>query len=677
MQPTQKWFYLDKKHQQMGTYSDDELFKLYSTKVIQDDNYVWKDGFEDWVKLHKVLAMLQSDVLNKALGREDELPDISKQNFEYEDEQIIPQINQEEIYQEKYQKPYDVTWVSVPHRENNIHLTKSLIHLLNEQKQLEGLRVFPNRVDGQIIGTGEADFTKDNVSYHFDYKDKTFQLIDVPGIEGDESKYEHLVHKAIAKAHLVFYVNGAEKKPEKHTAQKIKSYLNDYAKVYPILNLRGQAASYYADEDSDEPYESLQQAHGDVVKLYDETLSVLKENIGEHLIQGGQYMQGLMAFSALAYNQEKKETTIFYGRNHDLGRDQKKFLKLFNHDIQKMTDFSQINQLQEFIISKFDTFKHDIVESNKLKIVRRIDETVEILQAELGRHKTLQSKVKSELDFGLAAINKLTDEFERSLAMDFENISKNFFTFIANKADGIIAENNWGVAAELGGLGWGKEKETKQKSINDGIKSVIDSNKDDFKSKLERAVREKSNEFSENIKIELERMNRKVGTAISSMKIINDISNSKLNISFDSSFDMKKMMGNLMNISGMVALGISIGSMTLPPGIGAVVGGLAGAVLGLLNNFWQASKSKENRTSDRQNAFRDSLKSEQRQLISKLNAEATSITYTLQAQVREKITPVIDAEYRKMLDVEHILSTEIQTISNLKHSIQEKDYGTV
>ena len=38
MQPTQKWFYLDKKHQQMGTYSDDELFKLYSTKVIQDDN---------------------------------------------------------------------------------------------------------------------------------------------------------------------------------------------------------------------------------------------------------------------------------------------------------------------------------------------------------------------------------------------------------------------------------------------------------------------------------------------------------------------------------------------------------------------------------------------------------------------------------------------------------------
>ena len=674
MQPTQKWFYLDKKHQQMGTYSDDELFKLYSTKVIQDNNYVWKDGFEDWVKLHKVLPMLQSDVLNKALGREDELPDISKKNFEYEDEQIIQQINQEEIYQEKYQKPYDVTWVSAPHRENNIHLTKSLIHLLNEQKQLEGLRIFPNRVDGQIIGTGEADFTKDNVSYQFVYKDKTFQLVDVPGIEGDESKYEHLVHKAIAKAHLVFYVNGAEKKPEKHTAQKIKSYLNDYAKVYPILNLRGQAASYYADEDSDEPYESLQQAHGDVVKLYDETLSVLKENIGEHLIQGGQYMQGLMAFSALAYNQEKKETTIFYGRNHDLGRDQKKFLKLFNDDIQKMTDFSQINQLQEFIISKFDTFKHDIVESNKLKVARRIDETVEILQAELDRHQTLQSKVKSELDFGLSAINKLTDEFEHSLKMEFENISQNFFSMIADNADGIIAQNDWGMSAELGSLGWGKEKETKQNNINNGIANIIANNKDDYKNKLEKAVNKKYNEWHENIEKELKRMSKNVGTVINTLKI-NDMSESKLNISFDSSFDVKKMMGNLMSIGAMVATGISIG--TVFPGIGHVVGGVTAAVLGLLKAFWESAGGEEKRIAARQNAFRESLKSKQGLVIRELTLEAVKIKDTLQVQVKEKIIPVIDAEYRKMLDVERILSTEIQTISNLKHSIQEKDYGTV
>ena len=169
-------------------------------------------------------------------------------------------------------------------------------------------------------------------------------------------------------------------------------------------------------------------------------------------------------------------------------------------------------------------------------------------------------------------------------------------------------------------------------------------------------------------------MSKSVGKVINTMKIDN-MSESKLSISFDSSFDVKKMMGNLMSIGGMVALGISIG--TVFPGIGNVVGGIAGAVLGFLKELWSTLKGKDERIRNRQNAFRDSLRSEQRRLISKLNAEATSITYTLQAQVREKITPVIDAEYRKMLDVEHILSTEIQTISNLKHSIQEKDYGTV
>lgn len=676
MQSTKKWFYLDKKHQQMGNYSDDELFKLYSTKVIQDNNYVWKDGFEDWVKLHKVLPTLQSEVLNKTVGREDKLPDINKQNFEYGDayEHLIPQVSQAELHQEKYSKPYDVAWVSAPCRENNIDLVHRLIHILKEQKQLEGLRVFPNRVDGQIIGTGEADFTKDNVSYHFDYKDKTFQLIDVPGIEGDESKYEHLVHKAIAKAHLVFYISATDKKPEKNTAQKIKSYLNDYAKIYPILNIHGGLSVYYANEDSDEPHESLEDAHKEIGKIFNETFSVLRENVGEHLIQGGQYMQGLMAFYALAYNQEKKETTIFYGRNHDLGRDQKKFLKLFNHDIQKMTDFSQINKLQEFIISKFDTFKHDIVESNKLKIVRRIDETVEVLQAELDRHQTLQSKVKHELDLGLSVINELTDDFERSLKMEFEHISNNFFSEIADNADGIIAQNDWGMSAELGSLGWGKEKETKQNNINNGIANIIENNKDDYKNKLEKAVNKKYNEWHENIEKELKRMSKNVGTVINTLKI-NDMSESKLNISFDSSFDVKKMMGNLMSIGAMVATGISIG--TVFPGIGHVVGGVTAAVLGLLKAFWESVGGKEKRIAARQNTFRESLKSEQRLLVSKLNAEAKSITDTLREKVREEIAPVINAEYRKMLDVERILGTGIQDISNLKQSIQEKDYGTV
>ena len=676
MNQEQKWFYLDNQNYQHIASSSKELLDLYNKQIIKPQSYIWYKGLEDWERFHKLLPALQAGSFQIPEGTgsyEDELTGGYFQDSVDFDEVTFTQANAVENFKKKYSEPYEVTWASQPHRENNIGLMQGLIHVLNEQKKLEGLRVYPNRVDGQIIGTGEADFTKDNMSYEFTYKNKTFQLVDVPGIEGDESKYEHLVHKAIAKAHLVFYVNGAGKKPEKNTAQKIKSYLNDYAKVYPILNLRGPATSYYADEDSDEPYETLEQAHGGASKLFDETLDVLKENIGKDLIQGGQYMQGLMAFSALAYNPEKKETTIFFGRNHDLGRDQKKFIKLFNHDVQRMADFSQISQLQEYIISKFDTFKQDIVESNKLKIFRRVEETIEVLQEELNRHQNLQSKVKKELDFSSAAINELTNEFEYGLKMEFENISREFFLLIADNADSIIAANDWGLTSELASKVGGKDKENKQKNINDGVAKVIENNKNGFENKLKNAIENKSNVYKESLKRELSFMSKNVGKVILSMKIESEASNANLNISFDSSFNVKGMMSTLANIGGMVALGATLGSFF--PIVGNIVGGVLGGFLAIGKALWNTITG--NGVSSRQSAFRDALRSKQSEVISKLNIEVVSMKMGLQTEISKTITPVLEAEYNKMQDIERILSVEIQTISSLKQRIKEKEYGTV
>ena len=72
--------------------------------------------------------------------------------------------------------------------------------LLKQQQQLERLQRTAGQVDGEIVGTGQADFTQDNVIYQFSHQGKSFQLIDVPGIEGNESKYEAMVQAAIAKA---------------------------------------------------------------------------------------------------------------------------------------------------------------------------------------------------------------------------------------------------------------------------------------------------------------------------------------------------------------------------------------------------------------------------------------------------------------------------------------------
>ncbi|WP_240445555.1 AAA family ATPase [Helicobacter pylori] len=42
--------------------------------------------------------------------------------------------------------------------------------------------------DGAIIGDGRSDFTTETKSYTLKHNNKTFTLLDVPGIEGDEKK---------------------------------------------------------------------------------------------------------------------------------------------------------------------------------------------------------------------------------------------------------------------------------------------------------------------------------------------------------------------------------------------------------------------------------------------------------------------------------------------------------
>lgn len=68
-----------------------------------------------------------------------------------------------------------------------------------------------NAVDGNIIGTGESDYTKEFNSYTCEYNGKEVSFLDVPGIEGRESLFEEQIQKGVNKAHIVLYINGTEK----------------------------------------------------------------------------------------------------------------------------------------------------------------------------------------------------------------------------------------------------------------------------------------------------------------------------------------------------------------------------------------------------------------------------------------------------------------------------------
>jgi len=77
---------------------------------------------------------------------------------------------------------------------------------LQEATRQERLKKDSSGVDGEIVGTGESDFTKDYNEYNMNVNGNPIVLIDVPGIEGNESEFKEGIQKALSKAHCVFYI---------------------------------------------------------------------------------------------------------------------------------------------------------------------------------------------------------------------------------------------------------------------------------------------------------------------------------------------------------------------------------------------------------------------------------------------------------------------------------------
>lgn len=108
----------------------------------------------------------------------------------------------------------------------------------NELPRLEALQ------DGRIIGDGRSDFTREAQEYVFEAKGQTFQILDVPGIEGDEAKVSEQIAKAVQRAHVVFYVTSKAAPPQTGdagrpgTLEKIRVHLRDQTEVRTLFNKR-------------------------------------------------------------------------------------------------------------------------------------------------------------------------------------------------------------------------------------------------------------------------------------------------------------------------------------------------------------------------------------------------------------------------------------------------------
>jgi gas vesicle protein len=533
-------------------------------------------------------------------------------------------------------------------------LNRQLTALLDELLAYERKKAQVRRVDGLIIGTGEADFTKGNTLYPLNYKGKRFQLIDVPGIEGDESKYAHMVREAVAKAHLVFYVNGTNKKPEKATAQKIRTYLRLGTQVCTLINIRGNADAYEFEEDR----ESLA-GHGGSTAALQQTEEVLRSVLGSKVMHPGHCVQGLLAFSALASDAQTGRTTIDPSRGRDLVIQQRNYQKHFASP-KAMYEFSQIKSVAKVLHGKLATFREDMIESNKTKVHELLVENAATLQALYASHEAFVSRTKPEFEKCREAIKGALERFERLVIAGRKNLWDKLFNSIKDDADEIV-EQYFG------------DNDTISSKINRAFKNRQESLKDDLQGQFEMYLTDLRQDLQQAIQRLLEDVSR-----VELEQLLCDADT--LNINYKTpelglGLELSDYGWMAFNIGSYALAGAGIG--TAFPVIGNLIGAIAGALVGILVSLLSFFTSKEKRIRKAQGQVQEKIDDAWSEARKALQEERK----TLFAPVRKQIDEAVLARVQQLDDSLKrplkIIEQQMALMNRTKEQLENMPYGTI
>lgn len=217
---------------------NEQKLEIFNTQIssLKDTIQYKKQNMSWWLKILYIFKRLEEE---KQIG-EIEL-ELIKQKAQLDSELKLLKQKIEKEYALKQshlatiQDEYDVTKKTTSKVCLQLENEKKAVEqqLQQFEKMLEKLREFE---DGQIMGDGRSDFTRESKEFLFDINGTQVKLIDVPGIEGDEKLVEDEISKAVKKAHAVFYVTSKDAAPNEGTLQKIKAHLADQTEVWSVYN---------------------------------------------------------------------------------------------------------------------------------------------------------------------------------------------------------------------------------------------------------------------------------------------------------------------------------------------------------------------------------------------------------------------------------------------------------
>ena len=436
--------------------------------------------------------------------------------------------------------------------ENNIWLgnkffdpTSNLVleikDFINKRLELDKEIKKAYAVDGKIIGPGEADFTKEYITYELNYKNKDFYLVDMPGIGGDESKYKNIIKNALEKSHSIIYVYSPDKKPEISELEKIKKYLKDNYSIYYVGNARGKADSYEFDEDRI----SLDITHKDANEVAKETYNILSEVFNDGISEKSMVVQGLIAFSSVAHI--NNISTVYASEKYDLKKSQEKYLKYFK-SYDNMRKFSRIDDIVSIIENKVNTFEDDIKKSNIKRILGKINDLFLLLIKSRDKYNDIVKRTEENIRY-----YKIYSE---DYLFDFKKNYKNKILNLFDKVYNNILDN---IFEKIDKYGIKFIKKKYKTSIENEIQEFIDKEKNNLEITIKKEIEELLYDLSENLENSINRLKADLESIleISEIEYFN-LNNKYLDIDFSKLFNKIKFNFKDIIINFLVPSSISI-----------------------------------------------------------------------------------------------------------------------
>ncbi|MGX3021277.1 hypothetical protein [Ursidibacter sp. B-7004-1] len=497
-------------------------------------------------------------------------------------------------------------------------------------KEAELLKQF---ADGQIIGDGRSDFTRDNTSFDFNYNGQKFSLIDVPGIEGDESIVRQPIEEAVKKAHAVFYVTRTPRPPQTHegeegkkgTLEKIKEHLGVQTEVWTIYN-------HAVNNPRQLKVPLIGPGEKDGLQALDRKLKIeLKEK----------YCQSLVVSARPAY----LGLTECVVPGSKEANEQRKFLERFSSK-QEVLELSGLNHFVEKLSSSIiGDYRNKIKRSNLNKAGKVLDNAISEL-AELNHQFNHRRKeIRSAVQHSQTQIRVLLEQFEGSLNSAGSKIIRQFESKVSEQIYDAI------------------ESDISNDRFKSHLNSVMESQAKSLENNVRGIIEEEAQNFEEEVTKIVNRANKH-------LKNIADLQNNAFVLN---KFDMDIKIDNGIKLGGLIASGIGLvtGVIALASNpVGwtvAFVGGvlaLLGAAIGTAKSvigFFSSSYKQSQQRKEADKAIRDAKSKIEPELNNILSKTKQGMYEQMQPVITELATPL--KQYESVIQVLQSAEKELQLVS--------------